>query len=605
VARAPGENSLECGFDRGNLRKSADVVSSARGGWHSVYRYVALTLGVLLAAGVTRAQTSQVLATVETDPVSSNGDAADDPAIWVHPTDTLLSTIFGTDKQQGLAVYDASGQEIQFVPDGDLNNVDMRYGFPMCDGTVDLAAAGDRTAGTLAIYEIDRSTGMLSDLAARTITVGVNESHGLTLYRSPETGRLYLFTSNDHGLMEQWELFDDGTGRIDAARVRQFAVGSEAEGMVADDELGILYVSQEDVGIWRYGAEPDDGSARTQVDAVDDPAGHLVADVEGLAIYYASAGTGYLIASSQGDDKFAVYGRQPPNPFVMQFEIVPGDIDGVTHTDGIDVTNFPFGFDFPLGVFVAQDDKNPGGKQNFKLVPWQAIATSVDPPLLIDTTTRPAAAPVPDNCNCPPGDCSGLDGMCSAGACDPATSHCEALPTNEGGTCDDGDPCTVDETCQAGSCTGDGLPDTDGDGSCDLTDDDDDGDGFDDVDDCAPLDAQNWDPPGETTDLVLTHGGGTDGTTILTWTAPTAPGGTTVVYSTLASLEPDDFVDSITCIESGDGSDTSAADTQNPHSGTVRYYLVRAENGCGPGSLGEGSDGTPRAGGSCVLPSAE
>jgi len=570
-----------------------------------VYRFVAFTLIALLATGATAAQTSQVLATVETEPVSSNGDATDDPAIWIHPTDPLLSTILGTDKQEGVAVYDASGQEIQFIPDGDLNNVDLRYDFPMCDGTVDLAVAGDRTNGTLAIYEIDRATGLLSDIAARTIVVGVNESHGLTLYRSPETGRLYLFTSNNNGLVEQWELFDDGTGRIDAATVRQFAVGSEAEGMVADDELGILYVSEEDVGIWRYGAEPDDGSDRTQVDSVGNPAGHLVADVEGLAIYYAAAGTGYLIASSQGDDKFAVYGRQPPNPFVMQFEIVPGDVDGVTHTDGIEVTNLPLGIDFPFGVLAVQDDKNPGGKQNFKLVPWEAIASAVDPPLLIDTTTRPAAAPIPENCNCPPGDCSDLDGMCSIGTCNPATSHCEALPANEGGTCDDGDPCTVDETCQAGSCTGDALPDTDGDDSCDLTDDDDDGDGFDDADDCAPLDPQNWDLPGETTDLMLTHSGGADGTTTLTWTTPATPGGTMVIYSTLASSAPDDFVNAIDCVESGDGSDTTAVDTQSPQSGAVRYYLVRAENGCGPGSLGQGSDGTPRAGGLCLFPGVD
>jgi 3-phytase len=567
-----------------------------------MYRFVALIFVVVLAASVTWAQTSQVSATVETEPVPSNGDAADDPAIWIHPTDPLLSTILGTDKQLGLAIYDVSGQEIQFIPDGDLNNVDLRYDFPMCDGTVDLAAAGDRSDSTLAIYEIDRATGMLSDLAAQTIVVGVEEPHGLTLYRSPETGRLYLFTSDENGLVEQWELFDDGTGRIDAATVRQFAVGSEAEGMVADDELGILYVSEEGVGIWRYGAEPDDGSDRTQVDSVDNPAGHLVADVEGLAIYYASAGAGYLIASSQGDDKFAVYGRQPPNPFMMQFEIVSGVVDRVTHTDGIDVTNLPLGLDFPFGVFAVQDDKNPGGKQNFKLVPWQAIATSVDPPLLIDTTPQTIAAPIPQNCNCPPGDCSGLDGTCRTGACNPATSHCEAHPVNEGGECDDGDPCTVNETCQVGSCTGDGLPDTDGDGSCDLTDDDDDNDGFDDASDCAPLDAENWDLPGEATDLMLTHSGGTDGTTTLIWTAPAVPGGTTVVYSTLASSAPDDFVDAITCVESGDGSDAAATDTQSPHSGTVRYYLVRAENGCGPGSLGQGSNGTPRAGGPCVFP---
>ena len=202
-------------------------------------RFVALTCVAVLTAGVSWAQTVQVTATVETEPVPSNGDAADDPAIWIHPTDPLFSTILGTDKQLGLAVYDPSGVELQLIPDGELNNVDLRYDVPMCDGTVDLAVAGDRGDNTLAIYEIDPATGLLSDLAARTIFVGV-PPHGLALYRSPDTGRVYLFITDVTGAVEQWELFDDGTGRIDASLVRQFDVGSKSEGMVTDDELGLL-----------------------------------------------------------------------------------------------------------------------------------------------------------------------------------------------------------------------------------------------------------------------------------------------------------------------------------------------------------------------------
>ena len=49
------------------------------------------------------AQVVEVTRTVETDPVPSSGDAADDPAIWVHPTDPSLSTVIGTDKNSGLA----------------------------------------------------------------------------------------------------------------------------------------------------------------------------------------------------------------------------------------------------------------------------------------------------------------------------------------------------------------------------------------------------------------------------------------------------------------------------------------------------------------------
>ena len=98
---------------------------------------------------------------------------------------------------------------------------------------------------------------------------------------------------------------------------------------------------------------------------------------------------------------------------------------------------------------------------------------------------------------------------------------------------------------------------------------------------------------------MLTHTGGVAGPTTLTWTAPRVAGGTSVVYSTMASSRPDDFVIGLFCVESGDGSDTTATVTAQQHIGMLRFFLVRAENGCGVGSLGQWSDGTPRVGGPC------
>jgi 3-phytase len=43
--------------------------------------------------------TSRPAARVETEPVPSSGDAADDPAIWVHPGDPARSLVLGTDKK--------------------------------------------------------------------------------------------------------------------------------------------------------------------------------------------------------------------------------------------------------------------------------------------------------------------------------------------------------------------------------------------------------------------------------------------------------------------------------------------------------------------------
>jgi hypothetical protein len=115
--------------------------------------------------------------------------------------------------------------------------------------------------------------------------------------------------------------------------------------------------------------------------------GHLDGDVEGLALYHAAGGRGYLIASSQGNDRFVVYDRSYPHAYRTTFAIGENaavGIDAVGDTDGIEVANVWLGSGFPGGVFIAQDGTNPGANQNFKLVDWRDIANSVTPPLLVE-----------------------------------------------------------------------------------------------------------------------------------------------------------------------------------------------------------------------------
>jgi len=353
------------------------------------------------------AEVFQVMATVETDPVSHSGDIADDAKVWVHPTDPNQSVIIGTDKhgtEGGLAVYDLTGRLTFFAEDGKMNNVDVRYNFPLGDNKVDIIAASNRSNNSIAVYTIDPCLRELTDVAARTISVGITKVYGFCLYHSWRTGKYYAFVNDKNGEVEQWELFDNRSGKVDAVRVRSFDVGTQTEGMVADDQLGHLYVGEEDVGIWKYGAEPTDpadSANRVLVDGTNTgTGGHLVADVEGLTIYYAQGADGYLIASSQGEDHpshtlantFAVYRRDGKNEYVMSFRIVENTalgIDGVSNTDGIGVASVFLGSAFPQGVFVAQDGHNSGGNQNFKLVPWENIATAITPSLIIDTGWNP------------------------------------------------------------------------------------------------------------------------------------------------------------------------------------------------------------------------
>ncbi len=324
-------------------------------------------------AWLTPAPAEEVAATVETEPVLHAGDAADDPAIWIHPTDPALSTIVGTDKKGGLAVYGLDGKQLQYLPDGKLNNVDIRMDFPLGGKSVALVTAGNRSNDGIAIYRVNPATRRLENVATRTIKT--LETYGSCMYHSPSSGKYYYFVNSKAGEVEQWQLFDNGSGKVDAVKVRAFAVGSQTEGCVADDEAEYFYIGEEAVGIWRYEAEPDAGTARTLVDKTG-PGGHLTSNVEGLTIAYGDNGTGYLIASSQGNSTFAVYRREGDNAFVKTFRIGGGKgIDAVSSTDGIDVTTANLGTGFSNGVFVAQDGANDDENQNYKLVPWQLIVS--------------------------------------------------------------------------------------------------------------------------------------------------------------------------------------------------------------------------------------
>ncbi|RKZ93763.1 MAG: 3-phytase [Candidatus Parabeggiatoa sp. nov. 1] len=337
----------------------------------------------MVAADIDKTALKKVSATVETKPVPASGDAADDPAIWVHPLDPAKSTILGTQKQGGLGVYDLAGQEVQYLADGNMNNVDLKYNFSLGGENVTIVAASNRSNDSIALYKINPGSRMLENVAARTIRIGLKHAaYGLCMYHSKLYDKYYVFINDKSGAVEQWEIFDNGSGLADATRVRSFEVNSQVEGCVADDALAHFYLGEERVGIWKFSAEPDGGSAGYLIDTTDKN-GNITPEVEGLAIYYASETEGYLIASNQGNNTYTVYNRAGDNEYLGKFQIVADEtlnIDNVYDTDGIDVVNVSLGEAFPYGVFVAQDGKNidPEENQNFKLVPWEYIAKALN-----------------------------------------------------------------------------------------------------------------------------------------------------------------------------------------------------------------------------------
>src|SRR3546814_947188 len=129
-------------------------------------------------------------ASVETVPVETGGDAADDPAIWIDPADPARSVVIGTQKKSGLYVYGLDGQMIQYLPDGRMNNVDLRDAFRLGGRDVTLVAASNRPTKGLSIYTLDPATSRLTDVAAGLPATGFDDPYGLCLYR--KIGRAHV-----------------------------------------------------------------------------------------------------------------------------------------------------------------------------------------------------------------------------------------------------------------------------------------------------------------------------------------------------------------------------------------------------------------------------
>jgi 3-phytase len=350
--------------------------------WSTFAAALGLTNGTVANPGQRVASSAiTVSALVETDPVKSFGDAADDPAIWVHPTDPELSIIIGAQKKRGINVYDLSGKLLQSRADGRINNIDIRYGFQLGDRSVAVVTGSNRSTDSISVYIVDETSRTLIEVADGIIDTGMSDPYGHCMYKSATSGLMYAYVNDTDGLVRQWVLEDNGRNKISMTPVREFNVGSQTEGCVADDETGDLYVGEENVGIWKYSAEPDGGDDRKLVDSVDEN-GNLTADVEGMSIYYGKDGAGYLVASNQGADNYALYERSGDNKFIGIFHVVADEatgIDGISETDGIDVNSAYLGPKFPDGVFVAQDGRNisPAERQNFKLVPWHRISEAM------------------------------------------------------------------------------------------------------------------------------------------------------------------------------------------------------------------------------------
>lgn len=320
---------------------------------------------------------AKVMADAETRPVESYGDAADDPEIWVNPLKPEASLVLATDKRQGLWVYDLKGEVVQFLDRGRVNNVDLRQGVKLSDGTyLDVAVATNRSTNNVDVFWIN-GAGEVHFVTSNGIGDSLGVPYGACL--GYDSGILSVFVNNKAGKYEQWALLPQRSANqlitVTSRKLSEFRLDGQPEGCVHDDRSGTLYMGQEDFGIWKM--SPSKGGASLQL--VDDTStGNLVADVEGMSLYHGRNGAPtYLVVSSQGDNSYVLYDISDDR-FVGRFQVaanVAADIDGTSETDGLAVTSQPLGELFPRGMLVVQDGRNrmPRERQNFKYVSWSSI----------------------------------------------------------------------------------------------------------------------------------------------------------------------------------------------------------------------------------------
>jgi len=342
------------------------------------------TTGGATGAGATpprpRYPAVDVPAQRETAPVgTANVDAADDPAIWRNATNPAASLLLGTDKKAGLYVYGLDGKVRDFAPAGALNNADLRA-IRLADGTTRiLVGASDRTDRAeprIALFALDGQAAKLTPLGADSFLKpghAPTEAYGFCMgapVAPGELARAYVVLKD--GTVAESRLVEQA-GRIVPEHLRDVKVATQAEGCVVDDATHTLYVAEEDVAIWKV---PLSAAALTATSfARVGKADGLVDDIEGLAIAR-EPGRAWLVASSQGDDAYALFDLATGKP-AGRFRINGGAIDGTSDTDGIEVVLGDFGPDFPEGVFMAQDGNNAPDAQNFKLLSWRAIRTAL------------------------------------------------------------------------------------------------------------------------------------------------------------------------------------------------------------------------------------
>ncbi len=331
-------------------------------------------IGLVLASCATPSNSNYsaktVTATFETPIMQSEGDSADDPAIYIGADGNGF--IAGTDKKAGLYIYNLDGTQRDFMPIGMINNVDLRDGFTYQGKDYVLLVASDDETNAIVtlLYNPDTDLFVTPDNAR--LSTGTVSPYGICLGLMQD-GSFHAGVTTKDGRFIQYDVSANQSMRIE--KLREISVGGQTEGCEFDERRSVVYLNVESGPLMHFSSSPDDIKLPVEIARVGQFG--LKSDLEGVTSYRIGQNSGYIIVSSQGNNSFGVFSL-PSYSFVGLFSVVNGVVDGVSSTDGIAVTSKPTNR-FPKGFLVVQDDMDNTSfsqrrkKQNFKVIDWRDI----------------------------------------------------------------------------------------------------------------------------------------------------------------------------------------------------------------------------------------
>ena len=219
--------------------------------------------------------------------------------------------IVGATALGGLEVYNLAGERLSVAQAGEVAGVDVAYGYKVDGKPMTIVAAIDTTQNALRLFQMTGAA--LTEVGARAIPLGF-AAENVCMFHNSLDGALYAFIVGDGGEIDQQLIYTNAEGRLDARQSRRLSVMSTNKQCVVDNASGVVYVSEESVGVWRFNANPEAFAAPQLI--ASPRMGEIEEEVGGLALHDGGEGARWLVVSDVAAGRLNVYDRDKDDAYL-------------------------------------------------------------------------------------------------------------------------------------------------------------------------------------------------------------------------------------------------------------------------------------------------